>query len=266
MLDHVPKSRYNPYVSYSDLLRDPRWQRKRLEVMSAAGFACIQCGDTETTLNVHHTHYVKGRKPWEYDASELRCLCEPCHGREHGKAPTREQLAATATNRRPVDIDARKAKRRRAAEEQESSAERELIRFLLHRPALLEQVVEHVDMNAFKSAPLSRIYFALIFGKADSLEAELAGFTAERHPTGGGSAIDLARELLADASGLEHAAEGVAGAVSVMRERALCERMAEIDQEMPAASDERKDELMSEKVAVMEQLRAFGGKWWKRFR
>jgi hypothetical protein len=66
-------------VSYAELLRDPRWQRKRLEVMEAADFTCVECGDKTTTLNVHHTYYEKGRKPWEYDARDLRCLCEPCH-------------------------------------------------------------------------------------------------------------------------------------------------------------------------------------------
>lgn len=66
-------------MSYSDLLRDPRWQRKRLEVMQRADFACEDCGDRDTTLNVHHTFYTKGAKPWEYDTASLRCLCENCH-------------------------------------------------------------------------------------------------------------------------------------------------------------------------------------------
>jgi hypothetical protein len=75
------------YIPYWQLLRDPRWQRKRLEVMERAGFACEDCGETTKTLNVHHTHYVKGRKPWEYQTSELRCLCEDCH------ASTSEKIA-----------------------------------------------------------------------------------------------------------------------------------------------------------------------------
>lgn len=68
-------------MSYSDLLRDPRWQRKRLEVMERADFTCEDCGDTTTTLNVHHTFYAKGRKPWEYELDTLKCLCESCHER-----------------------------------------------------------------------------------------------------------------------------------------------------------------------------------------
>lgn len=73
-------------LSYSDLLRDPRWQRKRLEVMQRANFTCEHCGRTDRTLNVHHPRYVAGRKPWEYETTELRCLCEPCHALEHDEA------------------------------------------------------------------------------------------------------------------------------------------------------------------------------------
>lgn len=70
--------------SYSELLRHPKWQRKRLEVMNAAGFRCEKCGDAETTLNVHHKKYRCGAKPWEYELHELECLCERCHQKEHG--------------------------------------------------------------------------------------------------------------------------------------------------------------------------------------
>jgi len=59
--------------------KDPRWQRKRLEVMEAAGFRCAHCGDASATLNVHHRYYIQGNKPWEYDDCVFTCLCEPCH-------------------------------------------------------------------------------------------------------------------------------------------------------------------------------------------
>jgi hypothetical protein len=65
--------------SYADLLRHPRWQRRRLEIMQRDDFACRECGATEKTLNVHHTVYIKGRKPWEYEDSQLRTLCQDCH-------------------------------------------------------------------------------------------------------------------------------------------------------------------------------------------
>lgn len=73
-------------MNYSDQLRDPRWQRRRLEIMSRANFACEQCGDTKTTLNVHHKLYRRGALPWEYTDVELVCWCDNCHEREHGIA------------------------------------------------------------------------------------------------------------------------------------------------------------------------------------
>jgi 5-methylcytosine-specific restriction endonuclease McrA len=69
--------------SYSELLRDPRWQRKRLEIMGLDDFKCRYCGNHELTLNVHHIHYNKGHKPWEYENDELITLCEDCHKIEH---------------------------------------------------------------------------------------------------------------------------------------------------------------------------------------
>jgi hypothetical protein len=70
-------------MTYFDQLRHPNWQRKRLEVMEARGFKCQDCGDSESTLNVHHKRYVKGRMAWEYDGRELEVLCEPCHEAAH---------------------------------------------------------------------------------------------------------------------------------------------------------------------------------------
>lgn len=70
-------------MTYSEQLRHPNWQRRRLEILSKASFSCEWCGDTESTLNVHHKHYRKGRMAWEYEDHELTALCEPCHRQEH---------------------------------------------------------------------------------------------------------------------------------------------------------------------------------------
>lgn len=72
-----------PKKSYYELLRDPRWQRRRLEIMHRAGFLCESCGTGEETLNVHHKIYRKGAMPWDYADGELACLCEDCHETEH---------------------------------------------------------------------------------------------------------------------------------------------------------------------------------------
>lgn len=65
--------------SYAELLKDPRWQRKRLEILTRDDWTCQSCADKETTLHVHHRYYVRGRLPWQYDADCLVTLCEACH-------------------------------------------------------------------------------------------------------------------------------------------------------------------------------------------
>lgn len=65
-------------ISYSEKLRDPRWQKKRLCVMQRDGFACRDCGDADSTLHVHHCHYEKG-EPWQTDERFLLTLCADCH-------------------------------------------------------------------------------------------------------------------------------------------------------------------------------------------
>ena len=71
--------------TYFDKLKDPRWQRKRLEAMQAAEFRCEWCMDDSTSLNVHHKAYLKGHELWEYDIEQLAVLCEDCHKLEHNE-------------------------------------------------------------------------------------------------------------------------------------------------------------------------------------
>lgn len=66
-------------ATYWEKLKDPRWQKKRLEVLERDKFTCITCGDTESTLHVHHGYYEKGLEPWEYELNTLWTLCEECH-------------------------------------------------------------------------------------------------------------------------------------------------------------------------------------------
>lgn len=63
--------------SYSEKLRDPRWQKKRLEILQRDNFTCQHCKDTETELHVHHNQY-KGN-PWDVPNETLNVLCKFCH-------------------------------------------------------------------------------------------------------------------------------------------------------------------------------------------
>ena len=80
---------------YSEYLKNPKWQKKRLEILSRDNFSCVVCGkgiETDTSLHVHHLSYMKGRMPWEYDNSNFVTLCEHCHSEVHNK---RLKLCAT---------------------------------------------------------------------------------------------------------------------------------------------------------------------------
>ena len=65
--------------TYWEKLKDPRWQKKRLDVMNRDGFACRHCGSKRKTLNVHHLFYVFDCDPWDYEEKELITLCASCH-------------------------------------------------------------------------------------------------------------------------------------------------------------------------------------------
>lgn len=67
---------------YNRLLEDKRWKEFRLKVMSERGNKCECCGGTDI-LQIHHTFYISGKMPWEYDINDMRVLCRTCHKRIH---------------------------------------------------------------------------------------------------------------------------------------------------------------------------------------
>lgn len=65
--------------TYAEKLQDPRWQKKRLQILQRDGFACQRCGSTDKTLHVHHGSYARGLDPWDYSDWSLWTLCYECH-------------------------------------------------------------------------------------------------------------------------------------------------------------------------------------------
>lgn len=74
---------------YKEKLKDPRWQRKRLEIFQRDDWRCKRCGDTKSELNVHHKRYKRGYEPWEYADHYLETLCRPCHTGHHEEEKAR---------------------------------------------------------------------------------------------------------------------------------------------------------------------------------
>lgn len=60
-------------------LKNPKWQRMRLEIMDRDNWTCTKCYAKDKFLHVHHRLYIDGRKPWEYCISDLETVCESCH-------------------------------------------------------------------------------------------------------------------------------------------------------------------------------------------
>lgn len=88
-------------MTYSEKLKDPRWQKRRLEIMSRDAFKCVWCGCAEKTLHVHHESYKAGLEPWEYADDVLQTLCESCHELQHlGLTKLEEALLSTIFHRK----------------------------------------------------------------------------------------------------------------------------------------------------------------------
>lgn len=64
---------------YSEKLKDPRWQKRRLELFEAANWTCSNCGSKTETLHAHHGYYKRNTEPWDYPDSVMHVLCEACH-------------------------------------------------------------------------------------------------------------------------------------------------------------------------------------------
>jgi hypothetical protein len=61
-------------ASFADRFKDPRWLRRRDEIIAAADYQCQDCGAADT-LEVHICYFEKGCEPWEYPDEAYRCIC-----------------------------------------------------------------------------------------------------------------------------------------------------------------------------------------------
>lgn len=68
--------------AYTEKFKDPRWQKKRLEILERDEWECKICLEDSITLNVHHKYYDYGKDPWEYPSIAFSTICEHCHYKE----------------------------------------------------------------------------------------------------------------------------------------------------------------------------------------
>jgi 5-methylcytosine-specific restriction endonuclease McrA len=65
-------------MTYSQKLKDPRWQKKRLQILERDLWKCQECGSGTKSLQVHHVVYRR-LDPWDYPDYLYQTLCEDCH-------------------------------------------------------------------------------------------------------------------------------------------------------------------------------------------
>ena len=74
---------------YAEKLLDPRWQKRRLEILERDKWTCRIGSETHKSLQVHHAAYLPGVEPWDHPDHLLMTLCCDCHAKE-----TREKAMA----------------------------------------------------------------------------------------------------------------------------------------------------------------------------
>ncbi len=67
--------------TYAEKLKDPRWQKRRLQTLERDDWKCAVCQSGDKTLHVHHMAYTK--EPWDAKEYELITLCEVHHEMMH---------------------------------------------------------------------------------------------------------------------------------------------------------------------------------------
>lgn len=69
-------------MTYTETLKVPEWQKRRLEIFQRDNWKCTRCGCKDIELQVHHKDYFPATKVWEYPDTDLTTLCRPCHQKE----------------------------------------------------------------------------------------------------------------------------------------------------------------------------------------
>jgi DNA primase len=152
----------------------------------------------------------------------------------------------------------RRQDRRRSFTAVGTSAERELVRLLIHRRHDVEAVVERVGVDSFRDQPLAEIFTQLI----EAPEAPLDTIAA----TLSDDAVEVLNELAASQGGLDLPARIIDDCLSAFRQRDIGEEMDALDRQMLLADPATKDELMRAKNRLQKEMQNLGlPRRWKSF-
>lgn len=160
-----------------------------------------------------------------------------------------------AAERRP-EPPVRRQERRRSFVAAGMSAERELVRLLLHRRQFVESVAERVGSVNFRDPRLARIFERLV-GVNEAVDVLAHDLDDE--------ALAVLNELSELQGGLDVPTRIIDDCVCALQRRALGEELDLIDRELPLAADAEKNHLVRRKQQLTAEITALGGRRWKSF-
>lgn len=68
-------------MDYNEQLNDPRWKKRRVDILIRDKHTCQICGYLGPNVNVHHKKYTG--MAWEAPDEDLITLCKDCHYKTH---------------------------------------------------------------------------------------------------------------------------------------------------------------------------------------
>ena len=157
---------------------------------------------------------------------------------------------------RPRSRDRRHRDRRKQVRGE--SAERELVRVMVHERGEVDALAERIDPAEFRNAELREIFQTLVqLGDGATIE-ELASALSP-------AAVEEMQDLLEEPEALVDIRRTVDDSLATLRVREMETRLAEIDRLLPLAGGEEKDVLIGEKMKLRRDVQALGGKGFSHF-
>lgn len=174
-----------------------------------------------------------------------------------GRARSTRGRIVQPPERSAPEMRARTGERRRELSSEGLSAERELIRLVLHRRQFVEAVAEQVGLSDFRDERLANIFRTLVESPDVPLDAMAAQLDDE--------SVGVLNALSSNAGGLDLPSRIIDDCVSRLRQRDIGEQIDAIDRKLPLADDADKDTLNRQKQNLMKEMRALRGQRWKSF-
>jgi len=132
------------------------------------------------------------------------------------------------------------------------SAERELVRVMVHERGQVDALAERVDPADFQNAELREIFQTLVrLGD----EASIEDLSSALSP----AAVEEVQALLEEPDALVDMRRTIDDSLMMLRKREMKARMVEITRMLPLANGEEKDELIREKIRLQREMQTFGG-------